>query len=245
VKISKITNGLFVSLLLTASVASAADSEYPATSFEPKIVYQDTDYKHSGSADSISSSSSKAEVSVADSAYPAANFQPEVLYQDDKYEHKDAKVTAAKASASKSSASSESSSSAAVSASNDSAESVGSSEDSSMDLVLGLGILAIAGFVFYGSSAKGGSSAKKAKKKAKPAAKKVQSRKVFASADGSVSSVSKYLEGKATTEPSGVEKYLEEKNTSVSSVSKYVAKQRISARVASVTGVEKYLKDKG
>jgi hypothetical protein len=60
----------------------------------------------------------------------------------------------------------------------------------------------------------------------------------------SESGVAKYLEGKNGAEPSGVTKYLDERNTAVSTVSKYVAKQKITARVASVTGVEKYLKDK-
>ncbi|MCK5477870.1 MAG: hypothetical protein KAI44_03040, partial [Methylococcales bacterium] len=60
-----------------------------------------------------------------------------------------------------------------------------------------------------------------------------------------VSGVDKYLESKVEATPSGVEKYIEERNTSVSSVSKYVAKQKVTARLAAVTGVDKYLKDRG
>ncbi len=222
-KISKLTNGLLVSLLLSASVVEA-ESKYPATDFQPKVVFQDSDYKHSSSAPS-SSSASVGEVSVADPDYPAANFQPEVLYKDDGYKHTKGRVSG--------------SSSSVSSASTEQAENAeSSSESSSMNLILGLGILAVAGFVFYSKNAK------KTPAKRKPAARAAAVAVVSAS-DGAVSGVDKYLETKVGAKPSGVSKYLDERNTSVSSVSKYVAKQKISARLASVTGVEKYLKDRG
>ena len=223
-KISKLTNGLLVSLLLSASVVEA-ESNYPAADFKPKVVFQDSDYKHSSSAPSSSKGSSVGEVSVADPDYPAANFQPEVLYKDDNYKHTKGSV---------SSSSSRSSSTAAEQTV--SAES--SSEDSSMSLILGLGILAVAGFVFYSKNAK-----KTAPAKRRPAPRAAAA--VVSTNDGAVSGVDKYLESKVGVQPSGVEKYLDERNTSVSGVSKYVAKQKVSARLASVTGVEKYLKGRG
>ena len=223
-KISKLTNGLLVSLLLSASVVEA-ESKYPATDFQPKVVFQDSDYKHSSSAPS-SSGASVGEVSVADPDYPAANFQPEVLYKDDSYKHAKGNVS--------SSSSNVSSSSAGGTA----VEQTESAEDSSMSLILGLGILAVAGFVFYSKNAK-----KTAPAKRRPAPRAAAA--VVSANDGAVSGVDKYLESKVGVQPSGVAKYLDERNTSVSGVSKYVAKQKVSARLASVTGVEKYLKDRG
>ena len=222
-KISKLTNGLLVSLLLSASVVEA-ESKYPATDFQPKVVFQDSDYKHSSSAPS-SSKSSVGEVSVADPDYPAANFQPEVLYSDSGYKHTKGNV---------SSSSSRSSSSATEQT--ESAES--SSDDSSMSLILGLAVLAVAGFVFYNKNAVKSSPAKR-----KPAARAAAA--VVSSNAGAVSGVDKYLESKVGVQPSSVSKYLDERNSSVSGVAKYVAKQKVSARLASVTGVEKYLKDRG
>ena len=223
VKISKLTNGLLVSLLLSASVVEA-ESKYPAADFEPKVVFQDSDYKHSTSAPS-SSKSSGGEVSVADPNYPAANFQPEVLYKDDAYKHTKGNV------------SSSSSSSRTEPAEEQTASAENSSEDSSMSLILGLAVLAVAGFVFYSKNA-----IKKAPAKRKPAARAAAV--VSANVDV-VSGVDKYLESKVGVQPSSVSKYLDERNSSVSGVAKYVAKQKVSARLASVTGVEKYLKDRG
>ena len=144
-KISKLTNGLLVSLLLSASVVEA-DSDYPATNFQPKIVYQDSSYKHAESTPSASSSTG--EVSVADSNYPAANFKPEVLFEDENYKHKAGSVK--NAGAVKSVAVSDD----AVQVAQGNTESSVEVDDSSMDLIIGLAILAIAGFVFYSKSAK-------------------------------------------------------------------------------------------
>ena len=49
VKIINIKNGAFAVLLLASSVAGA-ESQYPASDFQPKVVYQDTEYKHQGSS---------------------------------------------------------------------------------------------------------------------------------------------------------------------------------------------------
>jgi len=254
VNMSKLTNSLLVVTLLSISVeVIAEDSEYPATDFQPKVLYQDEEYEHSTSSDSAASSSSssseekeKGEVSVADSDYPAANFEPEVLYKDDEYKHTE-NLTGSAKSESSSTGSSDSASA------DDQAESV---EDSSMNLIIGLALLAVAGFGFYSKNLKklGDKASKttrkspKAKKKRaakKGAAKKAETAKKATVLAGSESGVAKYLEGKNGNEPSGVSKYLDERDTAFSGVSKYVAKQKITARVASVTGVEKYLKDKG
>ena len=220
-----------VATLLSISIeATAADSEYPAADFQPKVVFQDEDYKHTGSTSSSSSSSKKkvkGEVSSADSDYPAANFEPEVLFKDDGYKH-------TKGATNSTGGSSKSTSSPDV---NEQA-----AEDSSMSLIIGLALLAVAGFAFYNKSKIG---AKGAKKKGTARRRKVAGKSSAAPVlSGSESGVARYLEDKNGVEPSGVAKYLDEKNTSVSGVSKYVAKQKITARVASVTGVEKYLKDK-
>ena len=241
VNISKLTNSLLVATLLSISIeVTAADSEYPATDFQPKVVYQDEGYKHSGSDSSKSSSSSSSkkkvggEVSSADPDYPAANFQPEVLYQDDGYKH-----SAGSTSSTRSSSKSKTSSGESSSANEEIAE------DSSMSLIIGLALLAAAGFAFYSKNLKqlGGKGAgKKGKARRRQVAKKSAAAPVLS---GSESGVARYLEDKNGVEPSGVAKYLDERSTSVSGVSKYVAKQKITARVASVTGVEKYLKDNG
>jgi hypothetical protein len=230
VKISKLTNGLLVSLLLSASVVEA-NSDYPATNFQPTVVYSDSDYKHTGSLSSSTAKASTGEVSVADPAYPAANFQPEVLFEDTSYKHtkgnegKSIRTEFVKKYAEE-----------------QIAENVAeSAEDTTMSLVMGLAVLAIAGFVFY---------SKNAPKKSAPAKKAPARRQAAATApassDSSVSGVAKYLESKEGEKPSGVAKYLEDRDSSpVSGVAKYVAKKKVSARLASVTGVEKYLKDRG
>lgn len=237
-KISKLTGGLLVSLLLSASV-TIAENDYPAADFQPKVVFQDTEYKHSGSS---SSSSKKAggEVSMADSNYPAANFEPKVVFEDTGYKHSKGEVGATSKSVSGQNVNVEQSSEASAS---------GDGEESSMNLILGLIAVAIAGLVFnrnqFFSSIKNIKTKKKAPQRRK---NKVQQTTVAANSEANdgTSGVARYLETKVAPVPSGVAKYLEERvGTSSSGVAKYVAKQKISARLASVTGVEKYLKDRG
>lgn len=228
-KISKLTNGLLVSLLLSASVVEA-NSDYPATNFEPTVVFSDADYKHTGSLPSSSAKATTGEVSVADPAYPAANFQPEVLFEDKEYKH-------TKGNEGKSIRSEFIKKYAAEQIEEYAPE----EDDSGMNLIIGLAILAIAGFVFYSKREGQSATAKKA-----PARRQAQAAAAPVSGDGSTSGVAKYLESKAGEKPSGVAKYLEDRDSSpVSGVAKYVAKKKVSARLASVTGVEKYLKDKG
>lgn len=233
-KISKLTGGLLVSLLLSASVAMA-ESKYPAADFQPKVVYQDSDYKHSGSSASSSSKKAGGEVSVADSNYPAANFEPKVVFEDTGYKHTKGKAVTA--------SSSSSSSAQNVNVEQNSTDTTSEGDESSMGLILGLIAVAVAGLMFNKNQL---FSNIKSVKKATPRRKARVQQAVASNTDGeNASGVARYLETKVTTAPSGVEKYLEERvGTSTSGVAKYVAKQKISARLASVTGVEKYLKDR-
>ncbi len=220
-KVSNLTNSLLV-LLLFSVTAVEAENKYPATDFQPKVVYQDSNYKHSGS--SAAASTSSRQVSVSDSNYPAANFQPEVLFQDNNYKH--TKGSLSNASASEASAAVESSESSEAS--------------SSSNMLLGLMLIAVAGFLFY----------KKGNEPGAPAKRKAAGRKVVAASDaGGASGVARYIESKAGPLVSGVAKYLEERESvAASGVAKYVAKQKVSARQAeaeNASGVEKYLRDRG
>lgn len=233
VKVSNITNGLLMSLILSAT-AVAGDSKYPATDFQPKVVYQDTEYKHSGSsAASSSKAESSREISAADSDYPAANYQPEVLYQDKNYKHTKDKVT---------SSSSSSGSSASKSAKVENQAAVADTDESSFSMILGLLVVAVAGFLFYKKGHQPTAPTARRRAPAQPV--------VVASGDSeSLSGVAKYLETKTAPLVSGVAKYLEERESApVSGVAKYVAKKKVSARITeseNVSGVEKYLNDRG
>ncbi len=58
-------------LMHSNSFADSDDQKYPATNFQPKVIYLDED--------SLNAPPQKAEF---DPKYPAANFQPKVLYID-------------------------------------------------------------------------------------------------------------------------------------------------------------------
>jgi hypothetical protein len=67
---------LILGLAITALnpfVTLAADDRYPASSFEPSVVYIDEQL-------AAQSSSAKTEI---DPKYPAANFEPTVIYMDE------------------------------------------------------------------------------------------------------------------------------------------------------------------
>lgn len=219
-KIIHLINGLLVSLLFSATTVGA-DSKYPATDFQPKVVYHASGYKQDG-ADASSSSESKGATTATDADYPAANFQPEVVYQDKQYKHTKSKV---------------SNPSYTDSTSNSNSNSTQSSKsvvkDTSYNLLIGLVLAAVAGFLLYkkgNQSSPFGSRCKTAN-----------------SADG-VSGVARYLEGKAGHLASGVAKYLAERESvAASGVAKYLAKQKILERptgAANASGVEKYLREK-
>lgn len=231
-KIQKLTSGLIAALVFSSPVFAA--DEYPAANFEPKVLYSDSDYKHSAS--SSSASSKKAETSKADPKYPAANFQPEVLYQDTNYKHNQGSTASAKKSTSTAS------SSASSEASSESAASAVESDDS-MTTLLGLVALAVVGFILFNkkSSApcpKAAASRAPARRRAAPAAQ----------GEAGMTGVARYL-NKNMPEMSSVAKYLENKEkVPTSGVSKYLAKKVVAAKVAAAaktTGVEKYLRDRG
>lgn len=218
-KIINITNGAFAALLLASSVAGA-DSQYPASDFQPKVLYQDPEYKHQGTSAPASAAPSTSEKSAkpADSQYPAADFQPKVVYSDSSYKH-----SSAAPSAPSSGATSESTASAAPAV---------KKEESNFVYLIGLAVLAFVGVIFF-------------KKQAKPegAASQTPSR----SAAGGATGVAKYLNRKAGT---GVSRYLDQqvKSAPLTGVAKYMASQKPSSESAvskPASRVEKYLRDRG
>lgn len=78
-KISFIIGIFTVAMTLTPGISSANsdDSKYPATNFQPKVIYQDKAV--------IKAPDSKkqfGEKTAYDSRYPATSFQPKVVFQD-------------------------------------------------------------------------------------------------------------------------------------------------------------------
>ena len=233
-KKNNLTRGAFA-LLILASTAAVADQQYPAADFQPEVLYQDSDYIAKNSpattAAKAPASTPKAAVSSAevsndvDSKYPAANFQPEVLYSDPNYKPS----ASVKTSVSKE----EVGSTQVKSASTDAA----SKEESSMSsYLIGLVILALAGFYFF----KNRSTVAVQKKTPAEAPAKTS----YALTTG----VAKYLNKVSGT---GVSRYLEKNVKSASAatgVAKYMAKQATSTKTEAAkaaTGVEKYMRDRG
>jgi cobalamin biosynthesis Mg chelatase CobN len=242
VKIQKLTNGLIATLVLASPIVGAED--YPAANFQPKVIYSDSDYKHTESSASTTSSSQKAETSKPDAKYPAANFQPKVLFSSDdsssqQTSEKPTTSSSSVAPVSKSSSSSESSSKSTTNNSVDVAE----KDSGSMTTILGLIVLAVVGFTFF--KQKSSSCPKRASapthRRVAPAPKKVGNGE---GAPGVARDLNKNM-----PEMSSVAKYLQNKEKiPTSGVSKYVAKKVVAAKAAAVaktTGVEKYLRNKG
>ncbi len=85
-KKNNLLQGAIVALLVASPFAAYADSQYPATDFEPKVLYQDESIKSSEPAVKAAPASAPvAAASADDSQYPATNFQPKVLFQDENY----------------------------------------------------------------------------------------------------------------------------------------------------------------
>jgi len=216
VKKNNIKKGLFTALLL-ASPFVTAGNQYPAADFEPKVLFQDSEYQHESSS-AGNSNASFGEKAKADSNYPAATYKPEVVYHDTEYKHNKG---AANNNSIPLAVWSEAADSAAVEAS-----SATESESSSSPLIA-IVILAIAAFLFTKKSA----------------GKKTLAN--GPSSDG-LTGVAKYLQSK-TPKLSGVAKYLEANQpTPKSGVAKYVAKRVVEAKKAAAektTGVEKYMRN--
>lgn len=100
-KKNNLLQGAIVALLVASPFAANADSQYPATDFEPKILYQDEAakaFKPTISAPVTAPVQVAPAVSADDSKYPATNFEPKVLFSDENY--KPAKSTPSVASVS-------------------------------------------------------------------------------------------------------------------------------------------------
>lgn len=70
--------GLLIAGILATpltAIANSDDSQYPATNFQPKVIFADESAKSNGS-------SRQTQTSTFDAEYPAANFQPKILYVD-------------------------------------------------------------------------------------------------------------------------------------------------------------------
>ena len=222
-------NGIFAALLLTSPLVSA-ESDYPAADFQPKVLFNDSDYQHNQSEGTSSSASQNR--TKADPNYPAATFEPKVLYKDDSYKPSKSE---ARASTSRPSV-----------ATNEQTASSGTEEiqpdDSMQTYLIGLVILALVGGVIFKKF-----SETKPKPKARPRSRP-RTAAPAANDSGTLTGVARYLNEKIPA-VTGVAKYLESRENAPSSgVAKYVAKQVIKSRKAAaskVTGVEKYLRDRG
>lgn len=225
-KIINKTNGAFAVLLLASSMVGA-ETQYPAADFQPKVVYQDPDYKHSQSSANTSSSAqekSGATSSESDSKYPAASFQPKVLYSDSNYQHSQSTTSG-------------SAGSQAASVEEPVIESgADKKEESSLNYIIGLVVLALVGVVLFRKSPQSDGQGARASYRA--------------SADG-VTGVAKYLNRKSGT---GVARYLEKQiksatgSAGATGVAKYMAKQVDTAKTTATeaaTGVEKYMRNRG
>ncbi|QPK62140.1 hypothetical protein IVG45_14895 [Methylomonas sp. LL1] len=225
-KKNELTKAILAALVL-ASSSVMAESDYPASDYQPKVLYSDPDYKasetKSESAPTAAVKQTATEVE-ADPAYPATNFQPKVLYSDPAYKH----------SASAPSAGSSSTSSASATSAEAAVDVIQNEKAASSDFsYIGLILLAVAGFFVYNK--------KSAKSVAGSAAED------YAVSTGATG-VEKYLE-KIGANKTGVAKYLEKQTANpATGVAKYMAKQIVKdkeAAAARATGVEKYLRDKG
>lgn len=71
--------------LASFTASAASDSQYPASDFQPKVVYIDKDAaavsaSASGNNTKCPGQQSEAKQTEFDPKYPAASFQPKVLY---------------------------------------------------------------------------------------------------------------------------------------------------------------------
>jgi hypothetical protein len=234
VKKNNLTKGAFA-LLLLASTTAGADQQYPAADFQPEVVYQDSDYIAKNSpaktakdtASTAKANSNTTASKEVDSKYPAADFQPEVLYHDPNYKP----TQSVKATVSKEVVGSKQEESVNATAA--------SKQDSSMSsYLIGLVVLALAGYYFF--NIRGKATVHKKTQAAPPA------KTSYALTTG----VAKYLNKVSGT---GVSRYIEKQVKSASAtattgVAKYMAKQAATPKTTAAkaaTGVEKYMRDRG
>jgi hypothetical protein len=231
VKKYNLANGLFTALLLFSSVVGA-EQKYPASDFQPTVVYQDDDYiaksgqsKSSGSGSSNQSTSNTVAPQEVDPKYPAANFQPKVVYNDPNYKHSQPSVsTAANAQGNE-----------AMAESNESSSNAGKEGESTSSYLIGLVLFTVVGFVLF---------------KKRPEPKTQYSSRVYTKDTSGLTGVAKYLNRSSGT---GVARYLEKQvrsasTTAATGVAKYMAKQATSGKTTAAeakTGVEKYMRNRG
>jgi len=214
--------------MLLASPIVGAESKYPAADFKPTVVYKDESYKPTQSK----SSNVAKQNAESDPNYPAANFQPKVVFKDDSY------TPGKSTSAAKSTARPMQTTNSGQNASEKPAAVNSQGAESDSDYSLILVVLVIAGLIYFfnkkGVQSGGQGGAESAK---------------YTRKSGTLTGVSRYLQDKEGGAVSGVAKYLEKQaQTSGTGVAKYLAKQAVSARKsanAQLSGVEKYLRDKG
>jgi hypothetical protein len=134
VKINNLTNGLVVTLLLASPIVGA-ETEYPASDFKPKVIYQDAEYKNQSKYEPVTAVAKQEKSVEVDSKYPAADFEPKVLYKDTDYKpSKFAGIPSV-------------SEQPAVGAAEISSP-VKAEEESMMTYLLGLVVFAVAGYIF-------------------------------------------------------------------------------------------------
>jgi len=226
VKNKKIYKGILAALILVSPLVNAK-TDYPAANFQPKVLYSDSGYKHSGSTSSSTNGNSKK--TKFDANYPAAAFEPKVVFKDTNYKHKKNIGATTRSNSNSTVASVEE-------------ESADSGQGNSDQIIL-VGLIVLAGLGFYFFRKKSPSVPRKRRTASRRPGTSYKS-----SEKGGVTGVAKYLEGKES-KVTGVAKYLAGKQQTVATgVAKYMAKQVVAARkvaAENITGVEKYLRDKG
>lgn len=208
-KKNNLLQGAIVALLVASPFAAYADSQYPATDFEPKILYQDESAKSATPAPvkaAPAATSSPAVVSEDDSKYPATNFQPKVLFSDANYKHDKSAPSLAPTSTASESSSYSTSAGAVVM---EQTKSESGSNDSNM-LILAV-LAAIGGFVLFN----------------KKSSSTTSDETVYANRE---TGVTRYLNARVP-KVSGVTKYLERAGKPTN-VARYIAKQNIAQKAA-------------
>lgn len=217
-KINNLTNGLVATLLLASPIVGA-ETEYPASDFKPKVIYQDTASAQSKSAAPAASAKQEKSAEV-DAKYPAADFEPKVLYKDADY--KPSKFAGASATEP-----------FAVSDATVKVE-----EESMMTYLLGLFAFAVAGYLFFAKRESKASSSRAYS--VQPTGLSGVARYLRKHNMGAVTGVARYLENQVASVKT---------SAATSSVEKYLEKQAKSAKENSAqagrTGVEKYMRDRG
>lgn len=228
---NKLTKSAFVALLLVSAVASA-DTQYPASDFQPSVVFQDETYINS-SQTVVKVETPAAKVPVAtthnvvasdetDIKYPAANFQPTVIFSDPNYQHSGSVVVTQQEN-----------NPVAFQDVATEVTAVNKKDDDSSSYLIGLIGLAIAGFFLFRGQ---GNCPVAGKENSTPATAQTP-------AASALTGVARYLNKKAGT---GVSRYLERQSkTAATGVARYVARQVIAKAKKETTGVEKYVRDRG